>query len=159
MQLTDVATTVVAALAISGLPAKRLEIEITESLLVDRTGRIGRMVDALRQRGVGIAIDDFGSGYSALSYLSTFAFDKLKIDQSFGRTLAAGTAQADVVQAIVELARKLGKATVAEGVETDEQRTLLAFMGCDIGQGYLFGRPMTGAEISGFVSFRVCTAK
>lgn len=154
IQLTDVATTVEAALAISGLPARRLEIEITESLLVDRTGRIGRMVDVLRQRGVGIAIDDFGSGYSALSYLSTFAFDKLKIDQSFVRTLAAGTAQADVVQTIVELARKLGKATVAEGVETDEQRTLLAFMGCDIGQGYLFGRPMTGAEISGLVSFR-----
>lgn len=90
VQLTDVATTVEAALAISGLPAKRLEIEVTESMLVDPTGRIDRIVETLRQRGVGVAIDDFGSGYSALSYLSTFAFDKLKIDQSFVRTLAGG---------------------------------------------------------------------
>jgi EAL domain-containing protein (putative c-di-GMP-specific phosphodiesterase class I)/CHASE2 domain-containing sensor protein/GGDEF domain-containing protein len=154
VQLTDVATTVDAALAISGLPGRRLEIEITESLLVDRTGRIGRMVETLRQRGVGVAIDDFGSGYSALSYLSTFAFDKLKIDQSFVRTLAAGTAQADVVQSIVELAGKLGKSTVAEGIETEEQRALLARMGCDIGQGYLFGRPVTGAEIAALVARR-----
>ncbi len=154
VQLTDVGTTVEAALAISGLPARRLEIEITESLLVDRSGRIEQMVDTLRQRGVGIAIDDFGSGYSALSYLSTFAFDKLKIDQSFVRTLTSDAAQADVVQSIIELARKLGKATVAEGIETDEQCALLAGLGCDIGQGYLFGRPMTGAEIRMLVARR-----
>jgi len=154
VQLTDVATTVEAALAISGLPAKRLEIEVTESLLVDPTGRIDRIVETLRQRGVGVAIDDFGSGYSALSYLSTFAFDKLKIDQSFVRTLAAGTAQANVVQSIVELARKLGKSTVAEGVETEEQRTLLIGMGCETGQGYLFGRPMAGSEMARLVARR-----
>ncbi len=154
VQLTDVRTTVEAALAISGLPAHRLEIEITESLLVDKSGRIDRIVETLRQRGVSIAIDDFGSGYSALSYLSTFAFDKLKIDQSFVRTLAAGTAQADVVQSIIELARKLGKSTVAEGVETDGQRALLTAMGCETGQGYLFGRPMSGSEVARLLARR-----
>lgn len=154
VQLTDVATTVGAALAISGLPADRLEVEITESLLVDRSGRIERMVDALRQRGVGIAIDDFGTGYSALSYLSGFAFDKMKIDQSFVRTLAAGTAQAEVVQSVIDLARKLGKTTVAEGIETEEQRLLLKRMGCETGQGYLFGKPMAADEIAALVSHR-----
>ncbi len=154
VQLTDVATTVEAALAISGLPPKRLEIEVTESLLVDPTGRIDRIVETLRQRGIGVAIDDFGSGYSALSYLSTFAFDKLKIDQSFVRTLAAGTAQANVVQSIVELAGKLGKSTVAEGVETEEQRALLIGMGCETGQGYLFSRPMAGSEMARLVARR-----
>ena len=154
VQLTDVATTVQAALAISGLPASRLEVEITESLLVDRSGRIERMVDALRERGVGIAIDDFGTGYSALSYLSSFTFDKMKIDQSFVRTLAAGTAQAEVVQSIIGLAQKLGKATVAEGVETEEQRALLTRMGCETGQGYLFGKPMAAEEIAALVSRR-----
>lgn len=154
VQLTDVATTVDAALAISGLPPGRLDVEITESLLLDPSGRIERMVGALRARGVGIAIDDFGTGYSALSYLSVFDFDKLKIDQSFVRTLAAGTSQADVVQSIVELARKLGKATVAEGVETDEQRALLTQMGCDIGQGYLIGKPMAADEIIALLATR-----
>jgi EAL domain-containing protein (putative c-di-GMP-specific phosphodiesterase class I)/GGDEF domain-containing protein len=154
VQLTDVATTVDAALAISGLPAGRLEVEITESLLVDASGRIERMVSALRRRGVGIAIDDFGTGYSALSYLSGFTFDKLKIDQSFVRTLTAGTAQADVVHSIVDLAGKLGKATVAEGIETEEQRVLLARMGCDIGQGYLFGKPVPGQEIVALLAMR-----
>jgi EAL domain-containing protein (putative c-di-GMP-specific phosphodiesterase class I)/CHASE2 domain-containing sensor protein/GGDEF domain-containing protein len=154
VQLTDVAITVDAALAISGLPASRLEVEITESLLVDSSGRIERMVSALRNRGVGIAIDDFGTGYSALSYLSGFTFDKLKIDQSFVRTLTAGTAQADVVQSIIELARKLDKATVAEGIETEEQRALLVRMGCEIGQGYLFGRPMAAPELTALLAVR-----
>jgi len=154
VQLTDVATTVDAALAISGLPAQQLDIEITESLLLDPSGRIERLVGALRSRGVGIAIDDFGTGYSALSYLSGFDFDKLKIDQSFVRTLAAGTAQADVVQLIVELADKLGKVTVAEGIETEEQRVLLTRMGCDIGQGYLIGRPMAAEEIIALLAMR-----
>ena len=154
VQLTDMATTVDAALAISGLPPGRLEIEITESLLVDSSGRIGRMVSALRHRGVGIAIDDFGTGYSALSYLSSFPFDKLKIDQSFVRTLTAGTPQADVVQSIVELAGKLGKAPVAEGIETEEQRALLLEMGCEIGQGYLFGKPMIASELVALLALR-----
>jgi len=154
VHLTDVATTVDAALAISGLPPARLDIEITESLLVDTSGRIERMVAALRNRGVGIAIDDFGTGYSALSYLSSFTFDKLKIDQSFVRTLTAGTAQADVVQSIVELAGKLGKATVAEGIETEEQRVLLTRMGCEVGQGYLFGKPMAASDLAALVNRR-----
>jgi len=154
VQLTDMATTVDAALAISGLRPGRLEIEITESLLVDSSGRIGRMVSALRHRGVGIAIDDFGTGYSALSYLSSFPFDKLKIDQSFVRTLTAGTPQADVVQSIVELAGKLGKAPVAEGIETEEQRALLLEMGCEIGQGYLFGKPMIASELVALLALR-----
>ncbi len=138
------AADVTTALARSGFPADRLDIEITESLLADRSGRLEALIVALRTRGVGVAIDDFGTGYSALSYLSGFTFDKLKIDQSFVHGLAPGSAQAKVVASIVELAHSLGKATVAEGIETEEQRELLLQMGCEIGQGYLFGRPVPG---------------
>jgi diguanylate cyclase len=154
VQLTDVAMTVDAALSISGLRPQQLDVEITESLLVDNTGRTDLMVSGLRERGVGIAIDDFGTGYSSLSYLSTFAFDKLKVDQSFVRTLSAGSAQADVIHSIIDLAQKLGKQTVAEGIETEEQRRLLARMGCTIGQGYLFGRPMAASDLAAMLEQR-----
>jgi len=132
----------------TGFAARRLDLEITESVLVETPERLQQMFADLRGLGVGIAIDDFGTGYSSLSYLSGLDFDKLKIDQSFVRTLAPDTANAAIVQTIIDLARRLGKTTVAEGVETEAQRQLLAGMGCDIGQGYLIGRPMPAAEIA-----------
>jgi EAL domain-containing protein (putative c-di-GMP-specific phosphodiesterase class I)/CHASE2 domain-containing sensor protein/GGDEF domain-containing protein len=148
IRLDDIGERVADVLVETGFDAKRLDLEITESVLVETPERLAQMFANLRGLGVGIAIDDFGTGYSSLSYLSGLDFDKLKIDQSFVRTLEADTANAAIVQTIVDLARRLGKTTVAEGVETEEQRLLLAGMGCDIGQGYLIGRPVPAAEIA-----------
>ncbi|OEO33263.1 hypothetical protein VW23_007520 [Devosia insulae DS-56] len=148
IRLDDIGERVADVLVETGFEAKRLDLEITESVLVETPERLTQMFANLRGLGVGIAIDDFGTGYSSLSYLSGLDFDKLKIDQSFVRTLEAGTANAAIVQTIVDLARRLGKTTVAEGVETEAQRQLLAGMGCDIGQGYLIGRPVPAAEIA-----------
>ncbi len=148
IRLDDIGERVADVLVETGFEAKRLDLEITESVLVETPERLTEMFASLRGLGVGIAIDDFGTGYSSLSYLSGLDFDKLKIDQSFVRTLEAGTANAAVVQTIVDLARRLGKTTVAEGVETEAQRLLLAGMGCDVGQGYLIGRPVPAAEIA-----------
>ncbi|MBK8084787.1 MAG: EAL domain-containing protein [Devosia sp.] len=147
LQVSDVGAAVAAALGGSGLPPGRLDIEITESLLVDRSGRVAATIAELRRHGIGIAIDDFGSGYSALSYLADFPFDKLKIDQTFTRGLTADSSQAAIIRAVTDLAQRLGKLTVCEGVETEFQRDLLTRLGCDVGQGYLFGRPMPGEEI------------
>jgi len=148
IRLDDIGERVADVLVETGFAASRLDLEITESVLVETPERLSQMFADLRQLGVGIAIDDFGTGYSSLSYLSGLEFDKLKIDQSFVRTLEAGTANAAIVQTIVDLARRLGKTTVAEGIETEAQRQLLAGMGCDIGQGYLIGRPAPAAEIA-----------
>lgn len=152
LQVADVAASVAAALAASGLSPGRLDIEITESLIVERSGRVEATLVELRQHGVGVAIDDFGTGYSALSYLAGFPFDKLKIDQSFVKDLASDTAQAAIVRAVVELARRLGKLTVCEGIETEEQRLILAQIGCDIGQGYLLGRPMPAEQLEAMIA-------
>lgn len=148
IRLDDIGERVADVLVETGFEAKRLDLEITESVLVETPERLTQMFAGLRALGVGIAIDDFGTGYSSLSYLGGLDFDKLKIDQSFVRGLEAGTANAAIVQTIVDLARRLGKATVAEGVETEAQRLLLAGMGCDIGQGYLIGRPVPAAELA-----------
>jgi EAL domain-containing protein (putative c-di-GMP-specific phosphodiesterase class I)/CHASE2 domain-containing sensor protein/GGDEF domain-containing protein len=148
IRLDDVGERVADVLVETGFAARRLDLEITESVLVDTPERLSQMFADLRALGVGIAIDDFGTGYSSLSYLGGLDFDKLKIDQSFVRTLAPDTANAAIVQTIIDLARRLGKTTVAEGIETEAQRQLLAGMGCDIGQGYLIGRPVPASEIA-----------
>ena len=133
------------ALAESGLPGHRLVLEITESLrLMDNEATLAALHD-LRGLGAAIALDDFGTGYSSLSYLRCFPFDKLKIDQSFVRSLPQAESLA-IVRAIMALGASLGIATVAEGVETPEQLALLRAEGCDVMQGYLFSRPMPAGE-------------
>jgi predicted signal transduction protein with EAL and GGDEF domain len=139
-RLGDVGQMIRRALAVSGLPAHQLDIEITESLFVDNDAGIIETLSALRELGVGIAIDDFGTGYSSLSYLSRLPIDKIKIDQSFVRALPDPQSQA-IVDTIVAMAHRLGKLVVAEGVETEEQRDYLSSIQCEVGQGYLFGRP------------------
>jgi diguanylate cyclase (GGDEF)-like protein/PAS domain S-box-containing protein len=124
------------------LPRDSLVVEITEGLLLDASQAIKEKLARLREVGVQIAIDDFGTGYSALSYLKNFEFDYLKIDQSFTRALAPNSSDLALSEAIVVMAHKLGSKVIAEGVETEAQRDLLKGMGCDYGQGYLFGRPM-----------------
>jgi predicted signal transduction protein with EAL and GGDEF domain len=139
-RLGNIVETVRAALARTNFPPERLDLEITESLFASSDSKLVADLEALRSMGIGIALDDFGTGYSSLSYLTTLPIDKLKIDQSFVRQLPH--AQKEVlVETIVLMARRLGKTIVAEGIETTEQRDYLANLACDMGQGYLFGKP------------------
>jgi diguanylate cyclase (GGDEF)-like protein len=128
-------------LASAGLPARRLEVEITESLLMGHTEQVLSTLNALRDLGVRIAMDDFGTGYSSLAYLWRFPFDKLKIDRAFTQRLGADGKVDVIVRSIVRLAHALAIRVNAEGVETDAQRLALREHGCDELQGFLLGRP------------------
>jgi PAS domain S-box-containing protein len=132
---------VIGALASSGLPAHRLEIEITESVLLQNTELTLATLHRLRELGVKISMDDFGTGYSSLSYLRSFPFDKIKIDRCFTSGLGDGEDARAIVQAIAGLARNLGIMTTAEGVETEQQLEQVRFLGCTEMQGYLFSPP------------------
>jgi diguanylate cyclase (GGDEF)-like protein len=134
--------TVVMALAQSGLAASRLELEITEGMLLNDTEETLAILNNLRALGVRVAMDDFGTGYSSLGYLQKFRFDKIKIDQSFIRRLATDPSAAAIVRAVVLMSKAMGMHTLAEGVETEAQAELLGLEGCQEVQGYLFGRPM-----------------
>ncbi|SCX58165.1 diguanylate cyclase (GGDEF) domain-containing protein [Klenkia marina] len=129
------------ALADSGLPAQRLVLEVTESLLADDLDTVSGRLQELRDLGVRIAIDDFGTGYSSLSYLRRLPADIVKIDRSFVADLYRGGAATTLVASIVELSRSLSLDVVAEGVETQAQQATLVELGCTFAQGYLFGRP------------------
>ena len=129
------------ALARSGLRPNRLELEITESVLLgDGDGTLS-VLHALRSRGIRIAMDDFGTGYSSLSYLRRFPFDKIKIDQSFVRDLSTRPDCIKIVRSIAALGASLGMTTIAEGVETAEQFDQLRAAGCHQVQGFHFGHP------------------
>jgi diguanylate cyclase (GGDEF)-like protein len=141
-----VVTTVMSALAYSRLAPSRLELEITESVLVDRTNRNRQTLEQLRNLGVRLSIDDFGTGYSSLSYLRNFHFDKIKIDRSFTRDVVNDENCQAIVRAISDIATKFGVLTTAEGLETSEQVTYLTDENYTEGQGYLFGKPMTAKE-------------
>jgi diguanylate cyclase (GGDEF)-like protein len=130
------------ALAASGLPPQRLEIEITESLFIDASPKALRNLETLRQMGIRVALDDFGTGYSSLAYLRQFPFDTLKIDRAFVRELVTQHDARAIVRSIVELASALGMSTVAEGVEEPAQYELLRRAGCQSVQGFLIARPM-----------------
>lgn len=134
---------VASALAYSGLSADRLELEITEGALLNDTANTRAAIQALKGLGVKISLDDFGTGYSSLGYLRTIPFDKIKIDQSFvrGATLP-GNNNVPIIKAIVSLASDLGMITTAEGVETEDQLTLIRSLGCTLIQGYIYGRPL-----------------
>ncbi len=132
--------TVASALASSGLRPDRLELEITETLLIGEDIDVGSSIQALRNLGVRIALDDFGTGYSSLSYLRRFPFDKIKIDRSFTADIEKADTAA-IVRAIVRLARQLGMSITAEGVETNAQLRFMRKLGCTEVQGYLVGRP------------------
>jgi diguanylate cyclase (GGDEF)-like protein len=135
-----------AALESSGLSPARLELEITESALLQDNEKTVAILFQLRALGLSIALDDFGTGYSSLSYLRTFPFDKLKIDQSFVREMVSRTDCAAIVCSAVDLADRLGMNTTAEGVETAEQLARVRETGCSEAQGYLLGRPNTIAH-------------
>ena len=115
--------------------------------LIAKPEPVTRSLKAVRATGVRIALDDFGTGYSSLSYLGQLPIDKIKIDQCFVRNLPQDQEAAAVIRAVMTLADSLNKTVVAEGIETDDQAWLLALAGCQVGQGYHFGRPMPGADI------------
>jgi diguanylate cyclase (GGDEF)-like protein len=141
------ALNVASALAASGLPACRLELEITEAVLIRDDEVALDALHQLRALGVRIALDDFGTGYSSLSYLQRFPFDKIKIDRAFIKDLAAAGASSSIVQAVVNIAAASDMTTTAEGVETEQQRNLLHVLGCTEMQGYLFSPAIPAGEI------------
>ena len=144
-------TTIRRALQRHSLPAYRLELEITEgTLMVDSELVLGQL-KLLRDMGVGVALDDFGTGYSSLSYLCKFPFSKLKIDRSFAAALDQSASTRSVLRAIVRLGHGLGMTVTAEGIETQRQLALLRDIGCDLGQGYLLGRPAGLGDLTALI--------
>jgi diguanylate cyclase (GGDEF)-like protein/PAS domain S-box-containing protein len=139
--------TVTAALAAGGLPARRLELEVTESVLLQENENNPATLHRLRDLGVRIALDDFGTGYSSLSYLRVFPFDRIKIDGSFVKELPHNVECVSIIRAVADLARGLHMMTTAEGVETAEQLEALRAFGCTAAQGYLFSRPLPAGDI------------
>lgn len=136
------------ALAASRLPARQLELEITESVLLANSADTLATLHKLRALGLSVALDDFGTGYSSLSYLRSFPFDKLKIDQSFIRNVTAADGSKLIIRAIIGLGKSLGMQTIAEGVETIEQLNQLKAEGCDEAQGFLFSHPVPATDIA-----------
>ena len=142
----DILDVVKGALAEHAIDPSRIELEITESALLDKNCRTVELLRRLHDAGLNIALDDFGTGYSSLSYLRSFPFDKIKIDRLFVGEMAIRADCAAIVASIVDLARKLGMTTTAEGVETEEQLRLVREAGCETVQGYLLGRPQPFAS-------------
>ena len=141
-QQVDLAEMVTDILSHSGLPAHRLELEITESVLIRHADQALEILSAIKRQGISISLDDFGTGYSSLSYLRRYPFNKIKIDRSFVQALGQDREAAVITRAIVALAHSLRLQVTAEGVETEEQFCFLMSEGCDHAQGYLVGRPM-----------------
>jgi diguanylate cyclase (GGDEF)-like protein len=150
------AETVVSALAAGGLPPARLELEITESVLLEETEATLETLHQLRGLGVRVALDDFGTGYSSLSYLRSFPFDKIKIDRSFVREVTESANGAAIVRAIASLGASLGMEITAEGVETKEQFDLIRAEGCTEAQGFYFSVPRPASELVELMGSR-CT--
>ena len=151
------AETVGQALADAGIPATRLELEITETVLLNNSPAGLAVLHALHDLGTQVAMDDFGTGYSSLSYLRQFPFDKIKIDHAFIRELSDLPASRAIVRAVVGLANSLGMTTTAEGVETETQLAALRAEGCTEAQGYLFSKPVPASEIPRLLADRVAT--
>jgi diguanylate cyclase (GGDEF)-like protein len=143
IQQPDLVEAVRGALAESGLPPNALELEITETAVLEASDEIRGALNGLKEIGVGLAVDDFGVGYSYLSHLRDFPIDRVKIDRSFIAGLGAAAEDRTIVEAVIRLAHELGLGVIAEGVETEAQVAVLSTMGCDVAQGYHFAPPLT----------------
>jgi EAL domain-containing protein (putative c-di-GMP-specific phosphodiesterase class I) len=147
LKCPTVALKIAGALAASGLSPSRLEVEITEAVLIHDDETALAILHQLRAIGVRIVLDDFGTGYSSLSYLKRFPFDKIKIDRCFVSDIAEIDGSSAIVQAVVNIAASRNMTTTAEGVETAEQRDMLRKLGCTEMQGYLFSAAKPGPEV------------
>jgi diguanylate cyclase (GGDEF)-like protein len=143
----NLVASVLGILVEAGVNPRWLELELTESMLMDASPDIMRRLHALRQAGIQLAIDDFGTGYSSMSYLKTFPINSLKVDRSFVRDLPHNAEDAAITKAIIAMAKSLKMEIVAEGIETSEQNDFLRAHGCDKSQGYYYSRPVPAAQI------------
>jgi diguanylate cyclase (GGDEF)-like protein len=160
LQSGDLATSVKEMLDLTGLTPSRLELELTEDILLLDERRVLDTFQRIQQLGVRVVFDDFGTGYASLSYLKKFPLDGLKIDRSFVLELLADSDDAAIVSSTIGLSRQLGLSVIAEGIETRATADLLVSMGCEEGQGYFFGRPMPAAAFeSQFLIAREATAE
>ncbi len=148
LQEADFVDMVAGAIGLTAAPTRCITLEITETVIMSRSADTLETLRRLKELGVRLAIDDFGTGYSSLSYLQKFPVDVLKIDRAFVEGVARGGSDAALARTIITLGRTLGLRTVAEGIENESQRDELRTMGCHLGQGYLFARPMPAAEIA-----------
>lgn len=154
----DLIGTVTSALSRTGCRPEWIELEITERLLLDERGQAGETLDGLRAMGLTLAIDDFGTGHSALSYLTKYPISTLKIDKSFMRDITTRSDQAGIVRAMISMGHSLQLGLVAEGVETPEQARFLHEHGCELAQGWLFGRPMPRKDFTALLLARAAVA-
>ena len=136
----------------TGLASERLELEVTESVVMQGVESVIQKMRILNAKGIKVAIDDFGTGYSSLSYLRQFVVDRLKIDQSFVHDLPDNADAEAIVRAIVAMGRSLGLRVIAEGVETEAQAKFLQSIECDEGQGYLYAKPMVVNEFEAWLA-------
>ena len=140
----------------TGLPPHRLELEVTEGVLITDTEKVLRELREIKNLGVSIALDDFGTGYSSLGYLWSFPFDKLKVDKSFMTDLAVqGSKSREILATIVALGKVLDLKITAEGVETEEQVKVLRDLECDLVQGFLWGRPLDADHLAALLAERI----
>jgi diguanylate cyclase (GGDEF)-like protein/PAS domain S-box-containing protein len=151
LQTSELSSVVPEALLDAGLAAERLTLEMTESVMIDRSPETLALLHELRGLGVRLAVDDFGTGYSSLSYLHRFPVDAVKIDRSFVERLSGEADETSLVESIVRIGQGLRVATVAEGIEDETQLEALRRLGCDKGQGYLFARPMSAADFERYI--------
>jgi EAL domain-containing protein (putative c-di-GMP-specific phosphodiesterase class I) len=134
-------------LAATGIDPRTVELELTESVLIDASAPLLGVLNRLKQIGFGLSLDDFGTGYSSFQYLRDFPIDKLKIDQTFVRHMVVDSSDASIVRAIMTIAKSLNLKVIAEGVETQAQLEFLRGEGCLVGQGHLFSRPVAADEL------------
>ena len=130
-----------------GVEPESVQVELTESVLLNDVDRSIEKVNQLKQRGFSIALDDFGTGYASMHYLTLFPLDTLKVDRAFVMNILEDKRQYAIAKSIINLAKDLDLQVVAEGIETEQQRAVLLELGCDIGQGYLFSRPVPADEL------------
>ncbi|HEX4006460.1 MAG TPA: EAL domain-containing protein [Acidobacteriaceae bacterium] len=152
LQDADLPSLIAACAERGAFPPDRLTIEVTESALLDDLARAKDVARRLKDLGCSLALDDFGTGYSSLRHLQALPFDKLKVDRSFVRSMTAARESRKIVAAVVGLGQSLGLMTIAEGVETQAQANMLLWLGCDLGQGWLYGKPAPAGEIPRMLS-------
>ncbi|MGL4094333.1 EAL domain-containing protein [Agrobacterium cavarae] len=151
----DLSSKIIGTVHSSGFPINRVHVEITESALLENDPRVHATMALLKASGMGLALDDFGTGYASLTQLHAFPFNKLKIDMSFVRSMTADRSSRKIIASVIGLGQSLGMTVVAEGVETEEQASLLRRMGCDLGQGWLFGKAKNASETGKIIKHRL----